>query len=52
MISTSTSVMFSFMYLNTYALDDVSFREARVCMAPLMGETMAVIMLRMRPKDV
>jgi hypothetical protein len=45
MIATSTVVMFVLMYLNTYALDHVSFSETRVYMALLMGACMAVIMM-------
>ena len=45
MIATSTLVMFGLMYLNTYALDHVTFSETRVYMALLMGAVMAVIML-------
>lgn len=45
MIATSTIVMFGLMYLNTYALDHVTFSETRVYMALLMGAVMAVIML-------
>ncbi|OAN79094.1 DUF305 domain-containing protein [Jannaschia sp. EhC01] len=50
MIVTSTLVMYFLMYLNTYALDHVSFSETRVYMALYMGAVMAVIMLLfMRP---
>jgi hypothetical protein len=45
MILTSTVVMYGLMYLNTYALDHVTFSETRTYMAILMGATMAVIML-------
>ena len=45
MIATSTIVMFGLMYLNTYALDHVTFSETRTYMAILMGAVMAVIML-------
>lgn len=45
MIATSTLVMYGLMYLNTYALDHVTFSETRVYMALLMGATMTVIML-------
>ena len=45
MIATSTLVMFGLMYLNTYALDHVTFSETRVYMALLMGAVMALIML-------
>ncbi|MBN9676331.1 DUF305 domain-containing protein [Salipiger bermudensis] len=45
MIITSTVVMFVLMYLNTYALDHVTFSETRTYMALLMGAVMAIIML-------
>lgn len=45
MIASSTLVMYGLMYLNTYALDHVTFSETRVYMALLMGATMAAIML-------
>ena len=45
MIATSTVVMFGLMYLNTYALDHVFFRETRAYMALVMGAIMAIIML-------
>lgn len=45
MIATSTVVMFGLMYLNTYALEHVSWSETRAWMALLMGATMAIIML-------
>jgi predicted lysophospholipase L1 biosynthesis ABC-type transport system permease subunit len=45
MIITSTVVMFSLMYLNTYALDHVFFSETRSYMAIYMGAVMALIML-------
>ncbi|MDR6851786.1 hypothetical protein J2Y54_001279 [Sphingomonas sp. BE123] len=45
MITTSTVVMFGLMYLNTYALDHVTFSQTRVWMAVLMGAAMAVVML-------
>ena len=45
MIATSTIVMFGLMYLNTYALDHVTFSETRAYMALLMGAVMALIML-------
>ena len=45
MIATSTIVMFGLMYLNTYALDHVSFSQTRGWMALLMGATMAAIMI-------
>tara|TARA_R110002020_G_scaffold50791_7_gene143705 strand:+ start:733 stop:1206 length:474 start_codon:yes stop_codon:yes gene_type:complete len=45
MIATSTLVMFGLMYLNTYALDHVSFSQTRMWMALVMGAAMAAIML-------
>ena len=45
MIITSTIVMFGLMYLNTYALDHVTFSETRTYMALLMGAVMAIVML-------
>lgn len=45
MIVTSTIVMFSLMYLNTYALDHATFSQTRSWMALLMGAVMAVIMM-------
>ncbi len=45
MIITSTIVMFGLMYLNTYALDHVTFSETRTYMALLMWAVMAIIML-------
>ncbi len=45
MICTSTAVMFVLMYLNTYALDHVTFSETRAYMALVMGASMAIIML-------
>ena len=45
MIVTSTLVMFVLMYLNTYALDHVSYSQTRTWMALLMGAAMAVIMM-------
>lgn len=45
MITTSTVVMFGLMYLNTYALDHVTFSQTRAWMAMLMGAAMAVVML-------
>lgn len=45
MIGTSTVVMFGLMYLNTYAVDHVTFSETRTYMAVLMGATMAIVML-------
>jgi chromate transport protein ChrA len=45
MILTSTVVMFGLMYLNTYALDHVSFSQTRIWMALVMGAAMATIML-------
>ena len=45
MIATSTLVMFGLMYLNTYALEHVTFSQTRAWMALMMGATMAVVML-------
>lgn len=45
MIATSTVVMYGMMYLNTYALDHVTYSETRLYMALLMGGVMAIIML-------
>jgi len=45
MIGTATAVMLGLMYLNTYALDHVSWSETRFYMALVMGATMAVVML-------
>ncbi len=45
MIATSTVVMYSLMYLNTYALDHVFFSQTRMWMALYMGAVMAIIML-------
>ena len=45
MIATSTLVMFGLMYLNTYALEHVTFSQTRAWMAVMMGATMAVVML-------
>lgn len=45
MIATSTLVMFGLMYLNTYALDHVTWSQTRAWMALLMGAVMAIIML-------
>ena len=45
MIATSTLVMYALVYLNTYALDHVTFSETRVYMALYMGAAMAIIML-------
>jgi uncharacterized protein (DUF305 family) len=45
MIATSTLLMLGLMYLNTYALDHVSWSETRLFMALLMGATMAVVMM-------
>jgi len=44
MIVTSTAVMFGLMYLNTYALDHVTYSQTRTWMALLMGAVMAIIM--------
>ena len=45
MVVTSTIVMLGLMYLNTYALDHVTFSETRTYMAVVMGASMAIIML-------
>ena len=45
MIATSTVVMFGLMYLNTYAIEHVTFSQTRAWMALVMGAVMAVIML-------
>ena len=45
MIATSIVVMFGLMYLNTYALEHVTWSETRAYMALLMGGAMAIIML-------
>lgn len=45
MIATSTVVMFGLMYLNTYAIDHVTFSQTRAWMALMMGGVMAAIML-------
>jgi len=45
MIAASTVVMFGLMYLNTYALDHVTFSQTRMWMALVMGAAMAVVML-------
>lgn len=45
MIATSTVIMFGLMYLNTYALDHVTFSETRAWMALLMGAVMAIVMI-------
>ncbi len=45
MIATATAVMLGLMYLNTFALDHVSWSETRFYMALVMGATMAVVML-------
>ncbi|TPP10344.1 DUF305 domain-containing protein [Rhizobium glycinendophyticum] len=45
MIATSTVVMFGLMYLNTYALDHVTYSQTRTWMALLMGAVMAMIMM-------
>ena len=37
MIATSTVVMFALMYLNTYALDHVTYSQTRTWMALMMG---------------
>ena len=45
MIATSTLLMFGLMYLNTYAVDHVTFSQTRAWMALLMGAAMAIVML-------
>lgn len=45
MIGTSTVVMLGLMYLNTYAIDHVTWSETRFYMAFLMGAAMALVML-------
>lgn len=45
MIATSTVVMFGLMYLNTYALDHVTYSQTRTWMALMMGAVMAMIMM-------
>lgn len=45
MIATSTLVMFGLTYLNTYALDHVTFSETRAYMVVLMGAVMTMVML-------
>jgi uncharacterized protein (DUF305 family) len=45
MIVTSTVVMFVLMYLNTYALDHVTYGQTRTWMALMMGAVMAMIMM-------
>ena len=45
MIATSTVVMFGLMYLNTYAIEHVTFSQTRAWMALVMGAVMAVVML-------
>ncbi|GIK96315.1 MAG: hypothetical protein BroJett029_05240 [Alphaproteobacteria bacterium] len=44
-IATSTIVMFSLTYLNTYSIGHVWFSQKRMWMALLMGATMALVML-------
>jgi uncharacterized protein (DUF305 family) len=45
MIITSTVVMLSLMYLNTFQLSHVYFSETRTFMALVMGSAMAMVML-------
>lgn len=45
MIAVSTVIMLGLMYLNTYALDHVTFSQTRAWMALLMGTAMAVVMM-------
>ena len=42
MIATSIAAMYGLMYLNTYALEHVSWSETRAWMAIVMGATMVV----------
>jgi len=44
MIGTAVIVMYGVMYIDTYALDHITFSESRVFMALTMGGTMALIM--------
>jgi len=44
MIATAVVVMYGVMYIDTYALDHISFSESRVFMALTMGGTMALVM--------
>lgn len=45
MIVTSTVLMFSLMYLNTYAIEHVTFSQTRMWMAMVMGAAMALVMI-------
>ncbi|WP_150305361.1 DUF305 domain-containing protein [Pseudomonas saliphila] len=45
MITTSTIIMYGVMYLNTYALEHVTWSQTRAWMALVMGAVMAVVML-------
>jgi len=45
MIAVSTVIMLGLMYLNTYALDHVTFSQTRAWKALLMGTAMAVVMM-------
>jgi hypothetical protein len=45
MIAASTVVMFGLMYLNTYALEHITYSQTRTWMALAMGAAMAVVML-------
>ena len=45
MIATSTIVMFLLMYLNTFALEHVTYSQTRTWMAVVMGATMAIVMM-------
>jgi len=45
MIAVSTVVMFGLMYLNTFALDHITFSQTRVWMALMMGAAMAMVMM-------
>ena len=45
MIVASTVLMFALMYLNTYALDHVTYSQTRTWMALMMGAAMSVVMM-------
>lgn len=45
MVTTSTTVMYGLMYLNTYEPDHVFFSETRAYMALIMGAAMSIVML-------
>ena len=44
-IVASTVLMFALMYLNTYALDHVTYSQTRTWMALMMGAAMSVVMM-------